>query len=172
MIELFAKAMKYRPEDSKLNYTLFDLDDYDFYDDSKAQELEVNLFQPHLFDLESHEIFKAWPICGRYLVGDHGTIMRRSIKKQRVLSGHINRGRKCVCLSVAGTRIDIQISRMVCETFHGVKDTKIYDAHHKNGNRLDNRSANLEWLSTRIHRKHHKYEAKMGKIRNSQQNHG
>jgi len=154
--------MKYRTNDSRSNYTLFDLDDYNNYD----APVDSDMAQSFLFEFQDTESFKPWPICERYLVGDKGTILRVSFKNTRILSGHIQNGRKCVCLSVGGIKIDIQISKMVCRTFHGSRDETIYDVHHKNGNRLDNRSANLEWITSRLHRKTHAYGSQIKKITN------
>jgi hypothetical protein len=163
MIEHFAKTMKYRPEDSRSNYTLFDLEDYNH---CKTPPPTENATQCNLFEFEGSEVFKPWPISERYLIGDQGTVIRQSSKKQRILSGYTVKGRKMICISVSGIKLDIQISKMVCQTFHGLKDESIYDVHHKNGNSTDNRSVNLEWITTRSHRKLHGFGKIIQKISN------
>lgn len=67
-----------------------------------------------------------------------------------VMTPKVNsRGYLEVCLRADGRKGGKQrmayVQRLVCETFLGPAPAESFQAHHKNGDRTDNRLANLEW---------------------------
>lgn len=48
-------------------------------------------------------------------------------------------------ISVDGRRINFEVHRFVCETFHGLAPSEDVETRHLNGDQLDNRSSNLTW---------------------------
>jgi len=61
-----------------------------------------------------------------------------------------------------GVRTTRAIHILVCEAFHGPRPAPVtidgklrkFEVNHKNGDKLDNRPQNLEWLNTVEHSKH------------------
>lgn len=63
----------------------------------------------------------------------------------RALAAHPNRyGYKCVGLMVNGRKRRLPVHRLVALAFHGIP-THEQQVRHLNGDKLDNRSANLRW---------------------------
>lgn len=55
-----------------------------------------------------------------------------------------------------GGKIQKQVHRLVCLAFHGLPPDKkmessVYQCHHINGNPLDNRATNLQWIDKEAH---------------------
>jgi len=48
-------------------------------------------------------------------------------------------------ISINGQRINFEVHAFVCEAFHGLRPAGDIEARHLNGDRLDNRAANLAW---------------------------
>jgi hypothetical protein len=66
-----------------------------------------------------------------------GNILEQRMNKQGYLF---------VCMSHNGKRINGRVNRLVCEAFHG-EPFEGAAAAHRNGNRVDNSSANLYWAT-------------------------
>lgn len=54
-------------------------------------------------------------------------------------------GRHVICLRRDNQNHIVQLSRCLCEVFHGPPPSDEHQCCHNNGNRLDNRSDNLRW---------------------------
>ncbi len=44
-------------------------------------------------------------------------------------------------------QVKVRINRLICESFHGPAPSPKHEAAHRNGNRTDNRPANLKWAT-------------------------
>ena len=90
------------------------------------------------------ESFKTIKTNKNYLIGDHGTIKRKStgkILKQRIGSQGLNQISIC-----DGIRVDYYTRRLVAE--HFVPNPMNLDCvAHLNHDRLDNRAVNLVWAT-------------------------
>ena len=63
-------------------------------------------------------------------------------------------GYENVCLYKNGTPKGFYVHRLVCEAFHGLPTAIRNQTNHKNGNKTDNRSCNLEWCSGSENQRH------------------
>lgn len=96
--------------------------------------------------------FEGW-----YEVSSLGRVMRvmpgRGAVAPKILGLRINRkGYACVYLhkaipSVGSIKKHLTIHSLVLEAFVGPKPSPSHMANHKNGNKLDNRPENLEWVT-------------------------
>lgn len=87
---------------------------------------------------------------GDYMVSNLGRIKsmvgRRRPKEKVLRDFNIGSGYRYVTLSVGGRRTNMLVHRAVALAFIG--EPKIGDeVNHKNGDKTDNRAANLEWVS-------------------------
>lgn len=74
------------------------------------------------------------------------------------MKGHVDRcGYHEVLLSEDGHTKNYLVHRLVLSAFHPKKCMEQYDVNHINGNKLDNRLDNLEWV-TRSENVKHSYE--------------
>jgi len=70
-------------------------------------------------------------------------------QKEKILPQFVRSGNAKVVLTTKdGQEKEVDVARMVAEAFVPNPDNKPY-VSHKNGNRLDNRAENLEWVDAR-----------------------
>lgn len=85
---------------------------------------------------------RPWPRDPRYLVGTDGTIQGPS---SYVLKQQVQGGRAWISYRSADKKkCTVQVSVMVCETFHGPRPEGMHAAH-EDGNALNNRADNIKW---------------------------
>lgn len=87
------------------------------------------------------------PDCdGLYMVSNLGRI-RSTVVKDRILSGTIDKdGYKRVRLSFPRDRV-FRVHRLVCGLFNGPPPSPQHEVGHLDGNRLNNASINLAWVT-------------------------
>lgn len=81
-----------------------------------------------------------------YEVSDYGRV--RNTRTGHVLTPMVNhQGYAQAQLFVSGSRSVPRINRLVLSTFAGPPPSPDHHANHKNGDKSDNRLANLEWVT-------------------------
>ena len=75
--------------------------------------------------------------------GSRGWVMRATAGR----GGYLHLG-----VSRAGEKICVQVSRCVCEAFHGLSPGAGYEAAHWDNDRQNNRSDNLRWATRKENR--------------------
>lgn len=94
-----------------------------------------------------------------YEVSDCGRVRRRTAGKRTfagriLLAGDRGNGYLRVCLRDMGRVKTAFVHHLVAEAFHGPRPAVHWHAAHLNGNRRDNRSVNLAWVSPDENEKH------------------
>jgi len=95
------------------------------------------------------EIWKDIPgYENKYQASDMGRVRNKK-------TNHILKFDKKICGSgyhnvVFGNKKSEMIHRIICKTFHGIPKNKKMTVNHINGNKLDNRSENLEWVTKKL----------------------
>lgn len=91
---------------------------------------------------------------GRVRSLEHTTeYINGGIKRIRIFPGRILIPQKCVSgrlhvkLTLNGKVKQIMLHRVIAMTFHGVPNNKELEVNHKDGNKLNNKSDNLEWVT-------------------------
>ena len=94
---------------------------------------------------------------GDYYATSDGRVY--SEKNNQFLKGSLTSGYLYVGLKQQGAKVfkRVAIHRIVCEAFHGPMPCSGMQVNHKNGNKLDNRPSNLEWM-TQSQNIHHSWE--------------
>jgi hypothetical protein len=101
------------------------------------------------------EIWRTVPgYDGKYEVSNHGNV--RNQKGALLKPFPIHQGYLVVDLCHMGKKKHIRLNRLVAETFIPNPDNKP-EVNHKNGNKMDNSSENLEW-STKSENMIHAYK--------------
>ena len=91
------------------------------------------------------ELFKPYPGSTRYQIGILGTVIGVSGRKMSPVVN--NRGYHRLLVYFPGKpRRNMSVHRLVAETFLGDPPDG-HEVNHKNGDKLDNRVQNLEWVS-------------------------
>lgn len=98
----------------------------------------------------------------RYEVSDCGVVRNKDTKKP--LSTYINGGYECVCLWLTGKDKQYRVHRLVAEAFIPNQENKP-QVNHKNGNKIDNRAENLEWVTNSENINHRYYNLNSGTMR-------
>lgn len=87
-----------------------------------------------------------------YEIDEAGNIFSK--KSNKILSGHIeNTGYKSVCLTVNKKKKNYAIHRLVAQTFIPNPDN-LPIVNHKDGNKINNKIENLEWVNQSQNRQH------------------
>lgn len=102
----------------------------------------------------TEEIWRIVPsLNGLYEASSQGRIRKTTASPNgyypvgHVLSNHLlGRNGFGVSLTVNGQRKGKTVARLIAEAFHGLP-LPDREVNHKNGNRLDNRPENLEWVT-------------------------
>lgn len=93
---------------------------------------------------------------GDYFISSHGRVLSLKLngyklkEPQNTASGYL-----MVDLSKNGQRTHCKIHRLVAEAFL-LKEADQTEVHHKDGNRQNNRSDNLRWVSPEQHKEVHR----------------
>jgi len=125
----------------------------------QQQESRTNLSNARAFlDMifgcaDKPEVFLAYPSNPDYLVSSAGRI--KSIKYNKELLLALNNDGKYlyVTMSIDGKRVNKKVHRMVAETWL-TNDDQTLQVNHIDGNKLNNDSSNLEWVTARENRCH------------------
>ena len=78
-----------------------------------------------------------------------GASMGRILRQWIIHTGYVQ-----VTLSVANKQRSFRLSRLVTRAFHGEPPTVSHEANHKNGDKLNNRADNLEWVTSSQNKLH------------------
>lgn len=103
----------------------------------------------------SPEVWKPAPgTDSDYQVSSHGRVSGPlgTILKRRVTIWGYDR----FAAKVDGKVRDCSVHQAVCEAFHGPRPTPAHEVNHINGERLDNRPENLEWVTRKENSQHKK----------------
>jgi hypothetical protein len=81
-----------------------------------------------------------------YEVSNDGHV--RNKKSMRILKESVkNSGYSFVCLSKGGETKTYSVHRIVMLAFNPIDNEELYEVHHKNWDKRDNRLENLEWTT-------------------------
>ena len=100
-----------------------------------------------------NEQWKTIPSLYQYEASSLGRIRRRAIGRYYRNVGPIktqkenSNGYLRVAIEIKGKVKQFLVNRLVCETFHGYAPSEKYTAAHRDGNRKNNKSENLSWLT-------------------------
>lgn len=102
-------------------------------------------------------IWKVVPFASAYEASNDGQIRR--IKTGRKMTPVLNYagGYYIVCTSMAGKIANLRVHRMVAAAFLGDSDMEV---NHKNGDKLDNRIENLEFVTRKQNAEHAAHKIK------------
>ncbi len=90
-----------------------------------------------------------------YIVSSDGQIGSRKSGGLRMLKPRAaGKGYLAVGISAGGERRNCYVHRLVAEAFMGKPPTPKHEVNHKNGDRADNRDANLEWVTNSQNKRH------------------
>lgn len=95
------------------------------------------------------EMFKEIAGWNGYMISDFGTVIHvYKNGKQKILIQHDNgNGYMYVQLSKNGVRKNFRVNRLVIDTFEPIDNPEMFECHHLNENRKDNRLINLSRLT-------------------------
>lgn len=108
---------------------------------------------------------------GRYLVSDCGEVMsihisKSGVKSSKILRPRIHNGYLRVALQINGTRAEQSIHRLVASAFIP-NNNNFPQVNHKDGNKINNKSSNLEWC-TPSQNGLHSYKSGLSKPKNGE----
>lgn len=88
-----------------------------------------------------NEEFIQYPLNDNYMVSNYGRVY---CKRGYMVTSFINRSGYEYCKIDCKNRA---VHRLVAQTFNPILDDQKYDINHKDGNKLNNCSENLEWCT-------------------------
>lgn len=97
----------------------------------------------------TEQVFKRVVICGDYEVSDSGQVRSNKFGTPKILKQSIRSktaGYFAVSLQIGSLKKTFCVHRLVAEAFIP-NPGNLPQVNHKNGNKLDNRTNNLEWVS-------------------------
>lgn len=90
-----------------------------------------------------------------YSVSSEGRVISHKFGRDRVMKPHKNAdGYRQVALSMQDGRKDAMVHRLVAEAFIGIPPTPAHQINHKDGQKQNNRVANLEWVTHKENMQH------------------
>jgi len=93
------------------------------------------------------EVWTRHPVLTRYEVSDQGRVRMVNGEPRKLKS--VGRGYVGVNIVKDGKHQTMYVHRLVLEAFRGMRLSAKHEASHLNGNRQDNRLANLIWETTK-----------------------
>ena len=96
----------------------------------------------HIYTLEFWRDIEGYE--GLYQISNTGQV--KSVKRNKILKPHITSGYFRVCLCKENKKRNFSIHRLVAEAFLP-NEEGLAEVDHINGDRKDNRVANLQWVS-------------------------
>jgi hypothetical protein len=94
-------------------------------------------------------MIEEWKESGydEYLVSNTGKIKSLKFGRERVLKPRFVCGYAYVILSNGPNRYSLRVHRIVARVFHGPPPSKSHEVNHIDGNKANNHSNNLEWVT-------------------------
>jgi hypothetical protein len=97
---------------------------------------------------------KPHPTFTNYLITENGEVMNK--KTNRTLKPRTNeKGYRVVGLVKDKKKHNKRVNRLVLETYNPIENDHLYDAHHENEIKNDNRLENLKWELKGEHNREH-----------------
>lgn len=107
--------------------------------------------------ISEDEVWKVIPNTeNKYFVSNYGRIKSLCGIEAIILKPSLNKGYEKVTIIENGAAVNRLVSRLVAASFLPMPQSIDMQLHHKNLNKLDNRSCNLEWLTVAQHHKLHR----------------
>ena len=104
--------------------------------------------------ISSNGVIKTDDYYAVNVVGKYGKIGKRLIKGHVLNTGTNSSGYEILQLKINGKRSTFLVHRLVAEAF--IPNPNNYDhVHHRDGNKLNNRVDNLEWVDSFTHLSKH-----------------
>lgn len=121
-----------------------------------------NFCVDNIEDLENEEWRYIQSTDKKYMISNRGRIKSFNGYEAAILTANITRkGYERIQLIIDGMKTSFLVHRLVAAAFLP-KPKTIYDQiHHKDFNKLNNNSSNLEWLSIKEHATKHQKEKKI-----------
>lgn len=92
-----------------------------------------------------------------YFIHSDGYVISRKLGKERRMAGNMRSGKTkgydTVALMKSGVQVGRSVHRLVAEHFLDRVDEK-NEVNHKDGNKLNNKADNLEWVSRKENMRH------------------
>ena len=102
-------------------------------------------------------LIKEIMALGRYLCVDRdGNIFRKTESEMKPLSKHKRKGYEYIEITSNGKRTKLAVHRLVAIAFHK-NPNNLPQVNHKDGNTINNRADNLEWVGASENQLHSRY---------------
>ena len=140
----------------KITSRLLTKDDFDFI---FTKEIPTQVYQKFIFYSEDQREWKNINGFENYLISNDGKIKSLKTNKERKMLAD-NRGYSKITLCKNGKTYQFPVHRLVLAAFNQIDNFEDMEVNHKNGNKLDNRIENLEWV-TSSENQNHAYTTKL-----------